>query len=147
MLLFSLVRSLLPSVTHTICSFFFGIIQFVAVFHLSVYYPFLIIGGDEQVISGRRCCCCSAGFLRRFVRIVEEKKTLFYFYQYPQQDSVSHIGVEYNEQEYEEEDLRVFMLVFLLYIFNISLAVFSHENRRTLSNPYAVQTDRIPHFF
>ena len=27
-------------------------------------------------------------------------------YQYPQQDSVSHIGVEYNEQENEEEDFK-----------------------------------------
>ena len=87
--------------------FLFGIIQFVAVFHLSVYYLFLIIGGDEQGDFGQGgVVAVPAGFLLRFVRIVEEKKTLFYFYQYPQQDSVSHIGVEYNEQEDEEEDFK-----------------------------------------
>ena len=119
--------------------FLFGIIQFLAVFHLSVYYLFLIIGGDEQGDFGQGgVVAVPAGFLLRFVRIVEEKKTLFYFYQYPQQDSVSHIGVEYNEQENEEEDFKSVHASISLYIFNISLAVFSHENRRTLSSPYAV---------
>ena len=110
-----------------------------AVFHLSVYYLFLIIGGDEQGDFGQGgVVAVPAGFLLRFVRIVEGNKTLFYFYQYPQQDSVSHIGVEYNEQEDKEEDFKGVHASISLYIFNISLAVFSHENRRTLSNPYAV---------
>ena len=47
-------------------------------------------------------------------------------------------GVEYNEQENEEEDFKSVHASISLYIFNISLAVFSHENRRTLSSPYAV---------
>ena len=69
-------------------------------------------------ISGRAFC------LRTFCGAISVSYTHLDVYK---RQSVSHIGVEYNEQENEEEDFKSVHASISLYIFNISLAVFSHE--------------------